>query len=599
MCTDPFNAMFDNFKKLLSSSAVYDDNSGSKLAVNGVDLDFSFHLEKKLHDSTLSRLNRIRKLRNLTLKRSMSKLRVESITTQTVESSSSRAVNTCHRHRDATTRFLHQHVQVAECRLRDLTSDIIGEYLKTQLRFVRRQDYLLDIAAINLIEAVSKLRWQRFALRLCSESTTGIVSNNKKEGLHSRVLCLSDDRVEIQDMTAAIARMSTAASDSKLVSSQFDVRNVVRISKKQNPRRREALRSAATNAGTSLPTIQSAPSMRSQNQRNGDSTNRNHTKPCFIMTPAAFMKGVEQFYRWADVRRSSILDQCDETNHNIKPASLPDSGSVHRGTSELLRAAHIAWLQPASFYPHLWTQIMIDQRHTECDRDISGDGDGDGAAAGGSSRSCVSRHADAADMNINTPRTKAKDHLHDFVATLTLQHTSALANDRVYFCLEERAMSMATRAVDGDCLRSDASVDRGCAISGLYDYLQVKLRCRCRSQFLRNLNLKFYPVKTTVSLQTCYSSSRQRGRSRTDEAHDIDIMRRGLVSDPLYFQEYVSAHSAGLDGQDSEAEADQLLLAKALARMQDIKALANAFPDVIKVREMISYSALPCSTHQH
>lgn len=478
MCTDPFNAIFDNFKKLLSSSAVYDDHSGSKLAVNEVDLDFYFHLEKKLHDSTLSRLNRIRKFRTLALKCSTSKLRMESITTQTVESSSSRAVNTCHRHRDATTRCLHQHVQAAECRMRDLTSDILGEYLKTQHRFVRRQDYLLDIAAINLIEAVSKLRWQRFALRLCSESSTGIESNSKREGLHSRVLCLRDDRVEVQDITAAIARMSTAALDSKLVSSQFDVRKVVRISKKHNPRRREALRSAATNEGTSLPTIQSAPSMRSQNQRNGDSTNRNHTKPCFITTPAEFMKGVVQFYRWADVGRSNILDQCDETNRNIKPASLPDSGSIHRGTFELLSAAHIAWLQPASFYPHLWTQIMIDQRHTECDRDISGDGDG------GSSRSCVSRHADAADMNMNITRTKAKDRLHDFVATLTLQHTSALANDRVYFCLEERALSMATRAADVDCVRLDASVDRDCAMSVIYDYLQVKLRCRCRSQFL-------------------------------------------------------------------------------------------------------------------
>jgi hypothetical protein len=60
-------------------------------------------------------------------------------------------------------------------------------------------------------------------------------------------------------------------------------------------------------------------------------------------------------------------------------------------------------------------------------------------------------------------------------------------------------------------------------------------------------------------------------------------MRKSLVSDPLYFQEYASCHSAGLDGQDSEDEADPLLLSEALARMQDIKALANAFPDVIKV----------------
>ena len=76
-------------------------------------------------------------------------------------------------------------------------------------------------------------------------------------------------------------------------------------------------------------------------------------------------------------------------------------------------------------------------------------------------------------------------------------------------------------------------------------------------------------------------------------------MREGLVSDPLYFQEYASCHSAGLDGQDSEAEADPLLLSEALARKQKIKALANAFPVVIKVREMILYCALPCSTRQH
>lgn len=99
------------------------------------------------------------------------------------------------------------------------------------------------------------------------------------------------------------------------------------------------------------------------------------------------------------------------------------------------------------------------------------------------------------------------------------------------------------------------------------------------------LNVKYYTVQTTVSLQTCYCSSRQRGRSGTDNAHDIDIMRKGLVNDPLYFQEYASCHSVGLDGQDSEDEADPLLLlhSEALARMQDIKALANAFPDVIKV----------------
>lgn len=577
MCTDPFHALFEDFKKLLSSSAVYDDNSESKLTFNGVDLDFYFHLEKKLHDSTLSRLNRIKKLRTLALKCSTSKLRMESITTQTVEFSSSRAVNTCHRHRDATLRCLQQHVQAAECRLRDLTSDIIGEYLKTQRRFVRRHDYLLDIAAINLIKAVSKLRWQRFTLRLCSESSSGIESDIKREVLHSRVLCHRDDKVEVQDITAAIARMSTAALDSKLASSQFDVRNVVRISKKQNRRVRETLRSAATNAGTSFPTIQSAPSLR----RNGDSTNRYHSKPSFITTPAAFMMYVEQFYRWADLGRSSILDQFDETSRNMKPASLPDGGRFHRGTRELLSAAHIAWLQPASFYPNLWTQIMIDQRHSECGRDISGDGDGE--AAGGSSRSCVSRHADAADMNVNTTRTKTENRLHDFVATLTLQHTSALASDRVYFCLEERALSMATRAADVDCLRLDASVDRDCAMSALYDYLQVKLRCRCRSHFLRNLNEKFHPVQTTIYLQTCYCSSRQRERSGTDDAHDIDIMREGLVNDPLYFQEYTSCHSAGLDGPDSEYEADSLPLTEAVERMQDIKALANAFPDVIKV----------------
>lgn len=60
-------------------------------------------------------------------------------------------------------------------------------------------------------------------------------------------------------------------------------------------------------------------------------------------------------------------------------------------------------------------------------------------------------------------------------------------------------------------------------------------------------------------------------------------MRKGLVNDPLYFQEYTSCHSAGLHGQDSDDEADPLPLSEGMARMQDIKALANAFPDVIKV----------------
>ena len=470
---DPFTAVFNIFQKLLSNSASNDGELETKLAGHEEELDFSLLPEKKLQESILSRLNRIKKLRRLSLKRSTSKIAMENLTMETVESCSIQAVNTCLRNKNATTRCLHQHVQVAECRLRELTADIAGEYSKSKVRFARRQDNLLDSATINLLRAVSKLRWRRFALKLCDEFSLRNTPLTKKQiccergSVNSKVLCPSNDCVEIMGITAAIARLSSDTHADKLASSKVEVINVVKVYRKcSNHVKRMALRSAVTNTGTALSAI---------NQRNVNSADRNSCAPLdlFISTPAGFLKGVEQFYRWAESGRLGLLNQSDDAISSFNSSSLPgsssscSSSSIQRiSSSELLSAAHIAWLQPASFYPCLCMKIMIDQRRKVCHRDVGKASAGVRVNADADSYrySCDKYHA----ARLNTSRDKEGDHLHDFVASFSLQHTSTPSSDRIYYCLEERALSTSMGEASG------ASMDGGCATSAICGNLQVK-----------------------------------------------------------------------------------------------------------------------------
>ena len=90
-------------------------------------------------------------------------------------------------------------------------------------------------------------------------------------------------------------------------------------------------------------------------------------------------------------------------------------------------------------------------------------------------------------------------------------------------------------------------------------------------------------LSTNCSAQTCYSSGWQERRSCTDNAHDIDILRTTLVKEPLYFKEYSSCHFDALKNQVARAETNPLQL----SRIRDIQELVNAFPDVVRVSEMM------------
>ena len=485
---DPFNAVFNTFQKLLSNSASHDSRLEQKLAGHEEELDFSLLTEKKLQESILSRLNRIKKLRRFKLKRSTSEIVMGNHAMEIIESCSIQAVNTCLRNKNATTRCLHQHVLVAECRLRELTSDIVGEYSKSKVRFARRQDNLSDSATINLLRAVSKLRWRRFALKLCDKFSPRNTHSTKPQicgvrgSVSSKVLCPSNDRVEIMYITAAIARLSSDTHIDKLESSEVEVINVVKIYKKYlNHVKRIALRSAVTNTGTPLSAMQSVPFMCTQKERNINSANWNSCEPLdlFISTPRGFLKGIEHFHSWAESGRLDSLNQSDVAHSNLNSSSLLGSSSsnscIHSSSSsELMSAAHIAWLQPASFYPRLWKKIMIDQRRKVCHRDVGKAGSGGGFNADADSCRYSYDKYHAADLN--TSRDKEGDHLHDFVATFSLQHTSTSASDRIYYCLEEHALSTSMGEASADCAPVSASMDGGCTTSAICDNLQVKLR---------------------------------------------------------------------------------------------------------------------------
>ena len=439
--------------------------------------------EKELHDSAVSRLNYIRTMRKLTMKRLKSQFEMESCRVQAIESTYYQADSACLRHKDVISGRLAQQVHGTERRMKELVFEIIGEYAKSEERLSRRQDYLIRAAQLKIVGKVTKLRWQRFLLCLCSDSTLsspvlspGADSSKDVQSGHnirSSVLCHLNDTSEISVVTGAVNRI--AGVTSLTASHPIKLITVVKLSRFHVPLKRRRVSNIATSPVlpglTPIYINQSDLPARALPSDGSSQLYRNINDTCLISTTGDFFKAMGHIESWMKPGLNS--DKTEQNQTFQRTAKFPnekESGRSWNFSTKLLSSSPIEYLHPPSYFPSIWQQIHTDElRGVHVHRTES----------------------DPLDTNRNRNRNRSKSdsdsgdgdnskldetgRISDFVKKFTLQHSSFVSSDRVYFCLEERALATRHRGtLDPEGGREEEeSPSEEQKMLDIYSYLQV------------------------------------------------------------------------------------------------------------------------------
>ncbi len=270
-----------------------------------------------------------------------------------------------------------------ERKIRELIFEVIGEYAKSQLRATRLKENLGERSRLSHFWAVSRLRWQKFSLRLCFEASVLYPKYYPEQSqpfqcaLQSEVLCGIKDFIEIELVREKILdKLGTTRPDTrKLITA---VLRFVKHSTDQNGK----IISLSKN-----------------------------------MHPAPLCAGRERKRLYEASTLEEVANFSQILNHWLKMGQRPSTtnsrrcGHATKSTSSsgceilsLVSGHYIAWMHPPSFLESHFARIrQVDNFH--CKNEFRND----------------------------------VDHIQqDFVQRFADIHSAEVVSDRFYLCLEER-----------------------------------------------------------------------------------------------------------------------------------------------------------------
>lgn len=428
---DPFRIVFDVLQSSLSGATSVDCEKSSRAESSNDDDILSSATEKELHQSVLSRLGNVKILRELTMQRLSSKILLDSAKIGVIESSHCQAEANCLRHEELTKRRLEQQLQAAERSMRELVFEIIGEYGKSEVRISRRQNYLLNIAQLKLVRRISQLRWQRFSLRLCDSLSCrpptscdqmSIDQANARDcRITGKVLCPINDNLEMISIAASIGGIFKRRS--LQISPAINIMAAIKLSRVQYHQKKIRLSilsvgSDSTNNNSSNKVIN--PDGRAPTQRLVSSHHRPEDA-LLISTPAEFQIIFDRLLKWTK-------------DDGFDDVSLSKVDKAEYDSNKFLSSYHIAWLHPPSYYPILWGKVALHGKQRNSVHEIS---------FTDTYLDKIQSDVEGYPHNVpeadnNQKESSGEGYLDAFISKYSLQHTSLLASDRIYFCLEER-----------------------------------------------------------------------------------------------------------------------------------------------------------------
>jgi hypothetical protein len=353
----------------------------------------------------------------------------------------------------------------SEKRMRDLVFEVIGEYGKSNIRILRRQQYLRKTGRTKIVLAVWTMNWQKFALRLKYDLCQSIMAARAADSsafaatwnvVHCAHLDPHRHKEELEYVIKKLTKKIGLVSEKKLI-----VQSVVRVSKhgKDKSLTQTAVRMATNtkefydilhclSAWVSKGIVLPAGSASGAGSGAAGSGVGGARPP--LGSPAGALRGgVASRGKSAGTSRP-------------RPGTASASGAAGAGAGagasalqrspppllkDLLSAAPIEWMQPAAYLHAQWSQLFDPAASASASASASGNADdaqqfqqyhhhhhhhqqqlsepnGSGGACGG--------NCDDEEVGAFTR----------FVQQYHAQHTSALWSDRVYFCLEERSLAL-------------------------------------------------------------------------------------------------------------------------------------------------------------
>ena len=300
-----------------------------------------------------------------------------------VEDRRNHVEDNCRLHGQVVLRRLKQQKEGAERRLRELLYEIIGEYGKSEMRVNRRHTYLKYASRVNMMWSLWRLRWQRYVSRLCLEITPYEVSDKDKSYYHckGKLLC---PRLHLDEIRAIGDMLQSALSETSI-----KVSAVVRFERKS--RNIEQL----PNNG-----LQVVSSVKEYKQ---------------------LLVAMKSWLSPSNIPRPSISrDGSQRSSSSPKPTPVKSTSSKQQPAStnkdegvktSFITCRPIEWVIPASFYPKFWDSVFV--------------------------------RGDTSSVMPNPVNTDTHtEGLDEFMTRFMSQHTSTIACDRVFYCLQERNLAL-------------------------------------------------------------------------------------------------------------------------------------------------------------
>lgn len=446
---------------LLDGNIVKEESLNERL-----DVAISLELKKSSND----RINKIKLLRKSLLNNAKNNILQHEPCEIAVKSAYEKSKEFCQRQHNISKRRLEQQVEISERRMRELVFEIIGEYGKSNIRIIRRQQIIKFISRIKILYSIWLVRWERFCLRLCYECSHDFENNSSNVGIKYQLLCPESNIEECKSVESKLRKKLGPAYPTN-----GRIECVVKFNKKSK-----------TQINSGKPTIDNILIA------NNESEIRNF---CDILR------------NWATTStRPNSNHSSRGDGSNLGSARI---NSTNIQLRDFLQSSLIAWLHPGSFYPIHWDRITLNYKKNLIQYDDTSVLDAIKGFSG----------SNQLENNLNL---KISD-LDQFVMSYTSQFACILASERIFFSLEERLLSMENKYnnnnsdnIKSENNDSDALMEALSALQTLYARKNIQTTSNVET-FRRTLNSE--PLGDIEAL----------GHHRTKRYSSLDVNTQDLL----------------------------------------------------------------------
>lgn len=425
MSADIFDLTFEILQSSLISGRISynndnnNDTSNNKEQENNLNdrLDVAISLEIK--KSSNDRINKIKFLRKQLLINAKNNILKYEPIDMAIKASYEKSKELCQRQQNISKRRIEQHVDISERRMRELVFEIIGEYGKSNIRITRRQQIVKFISRLKVLCSVWQVRWDRFCLRLCYESSRDLDNSSTNNGIKYQLLCPESNKEEIKSIELKLRKKLGQA-----FSATTRVNCIIKFNKKTKT---QIIPGKATNENIVIATTET------------------------------------EILNFSDVLRAWITTSTRPSSVQSGRGDGSTLGSARINSSnvklrDFLQSSLVAWLHPGSFYPSHWDKITLDYRNNLIQYDDV------------SVLEAFKDFEGLADFKANQ-NLKVSD-LDQFVLSYASQFSCVLAGERIFFSLEERLLSMDSNAgnniAKSEINDADALMESLSALQSLY-----------------------------------------------------------------------------------------------------------------------------------